>query len=88
MNGRKSKLLRRRAVNAVYDWYKTLVPEEQQAELTPDLAVQYTPTVSYWIEYHNRHDYKNMREYTSKQRHVSEGTQRWFYLQEKKYASR
>lgn len=87
MNGRKAKLLRRRALSEVYWWYKSLLPDEQQMELTPELAVQYTPIVSYWTETHEKFHPK-VGQYASKQTRVSEGTQRWFYLQEKKHARR
>jgi len=79
MNGRKSKQIRRLAECKLFEWYKSLLPPEQQGELTAKLALQYTPTVSYWTEYHER------EKYTATQRHVSEGTRRYFYLQEKKH---
>lgn len=83
MNSRQAKQLRRQAKQALYGWYLSLLEEDQQKELTPDLALQYTPVVKYWTETHRSSDNK-----VSQQTHVSEGTLRWFILQEKKKHAR
>jgi hypothetical protein len=87
MNNRKAKLLRRRAMANLYLWYLTMLDENQQEELTPELAAHYTPKIAYWEEKHERID-KEGRDYISIQRHVSEHTHRWFIQREKlSYAS-
>lgn len=83
MNARKAKQLRRSAEHALYTWYLTLLEEDQQEDLTRELALQYTPYVDYWNEMHERTD-RNGKEYVSYTRHVSQHTYRWFVLQEKK----
>ena len=47
MNGRKAKQLRRLAKVAAYTHYKSLLEEEQAAELTIEQAVQFTPDIQY-----------------------------------------
>ncbi len=47
MNGRKAKQLRRLAEEDAYHHYQLLLNEEERKELTKDMAVQYTPKVSY-----------------------------------------
>lgn len=88
MNQRTAKRLRQQAKMVLYAWYSSLLDEDQQKELTLDLALQYTPVVRYWDEYHERTDDRTGREYVAQQRHVSEGTLRWFILQEKKRNAR
>lgn len=85
MNNKKAKKLRRQAEVKVYEWYKSLLPEDQQDILTPQMALEFTPRVQHWNEYHELFN-ADGTEYTSKQTRVSEHTIRWFYLQEKKYA--
>lgn len=88
MNGKQAKKLRRQAMCRIYNWYRSLLPEEQQPELSMEMAVEYTPKLQYWTQYHERvHPVHGP--YTSQQIRVSDNTHRWFYLQEKKkYASR
>ena len=87
MNNKKAKKLRRQAEVKVYDWYKSLLPEDQQDLLTPEMALEFTPRVQYWNEYHELFTVHGTPDtYTSKQTRVSDHTIRWFYLQEKKYA--
>jgi uncharacterized protein YqjF (DUF2071 family) len=70
MNGKKAKQLRRQAKENLFNWYLTII--EDGSELTPKLAVQYTPRVKY---YHKEE---------SQTIYVSQYTQRWFILEEKK----
>jgi len=89
MNQRKSKSLRRKAKENLFNWYLSLLDDDQKPDLTPQLALQNTPTVSYWTKQHERTDDQTNQAYVSQQRHVSENTLRWFILQEKKkYARR
>lgn len=88
MNGRKAKQLRRKAKQALYGWYLSLLDEDQKKELTPDLALQYTPVVEYWNETHQVYNQLKKTNHISYQSHVSEGTLRWFILQEKKKHAR
>lgn len=84
MNLKTAKRLRRQAKQILYTWYLSLLEEDQRKELTPDLALHYTPTVQYWFEDHEKYNPRTNQYYVSKQAHVSEGTLRWFILQEKK----
>ncbi len=56
----------------MYDWYASLLEPDQAKELTLRNVLEWTPKVRY---------YKIPDTLTVK---VSEHTQRWFYLQEKK----
>lgn len=77
MNGRTAKLLRTRSRFKMYDWYASILELGQAKELTLRNVLEWTPKVHY---------YKIPDTLTVK---VSEHTQRWFYLQEKKnYARR
>lgn len=82
MNARKSKRLRRQAEEVLFEWYKSLLEEEEANELTLKQAVEYTPTVSYYNITVEK-DYKGIR-YTQEIVRVSDNTYRWFVLQEKK----
>ena len=72
MNGRTAKLIRTQSRFKMYDWYASLLEPEQAKELTLRNVLEWTPK----IKYYHIPDSLTVK--------VSEHTQRWFYLQEKK----
>lgn len=43
MNGKQAKAIRRRAKQMMVDWYKNMLPEEEQANVTVDTVLEQIP---------------------------------------------
>ena len=80
MNGRMSKMLRKEAELRAYEHYCSLISEEDAAELTIEKVLEYTPDVTY-VSVETR---ASTQESPKRVRVVSQYTNRWFILQEKK----
>lgn len=73
MRGSTAKRLRGQATKKNIEWYASLLTEEEAQGLTSKIVKKYTPVVSYYTNELNPTTYL-----------VSQFTQRWFVLQEKK----
>jgi hypothetical protein len=43
VNGKQAKAIRRRAKQMMVEWYKTLLPEEEQEKVTEELVLEQIP---------------------------------------------
>ena len=71
MNRRKSKEVKRKAHDLMYDWLHTLVSEEDAKDITKDNYKNFFPTLEKYI-YHNQ------------KLSLSSFTERWFIQKVKK----
>ena len=71
MNGSKSKKIRKKADELMYEWLHSLVPEEDRKSITKENYKDFFPTLEKYI-------YQNQR------LSLSSFTERWFIQQVKK----
>jgi hypothetical protein len=75
-------MIRRKAEQAMLDWYKDLVPAEKAEQLTIKLVKEYIPEVDYYTK--EVEAYYKGKVYPQRILYLASYTQRWFYKQEKK----
>jgi len=93
MNRRKSKEVKRKAHDLMYDWLHTLVSQEDAKGITKDNYKEFFPTLEKYV-YHNqklslstfteRWFIKQVYVYHNQKLSLSTFTERWFIKQVKK----